>query len=148
LLKQFGDRFKVTFDPAYDARGRRRNSLDPWAVQIPCQRDGVTIYPFGGTTLAIEVDRRPKLANRLAAISGVVLWQDGDDEKTFLFHASLFETVAAVAKPRRRVQPGNADRLSAHRYRHGGRFSGHDGASEDQSDHSGTPEPDRRPDAP
>jgi hypothetical protein len=57
----------------------------------------------------VEVDGRPITARQLAAIPGFVLWQDGDAEKTFVFPVALFETVAALVKPRKRR------RLSAER---------------------------------
>ena len=63
---------------------------------------GVTIYPFGGDRLAVEVDGRPGLVKQLTALPGVGLWQDGDGEKTFLFDVARFEAVAAVVRPRKR----------------------------------------------
>jgi len=52
--------------------------------------------------LAVEVDGRPGLVKKLAAIPGVVLLQDGDGEKTFRFDVALFGPVAAVVRPRKR----------------------------------------------
>jgi hypothetical protein len=107
LLDQFGDKYRITFDPAYSARHVPRAKLDPWMIQIPCQGRGVIIYPYGGATLAVEVDRRPSIVAKLKAIEGLKLYQDGDVEKTFLFDLALFEQVAEVVKPRRkrRVTP-------------------------------------------
>ena len=84
-----------------------RRFLDPWLMRLPCRGRGVTVYPFGGDRLAVEVDGRPGLAKKLAGIPGVVLWQDGDGEKTFLFPVGRFSEVAAVVKPhrRRRLSP-------------------------------------------
>jgi hypothetical protein len=70
--------------------------------QLPCRGKGVTIYPHGGDRLAVEVDGRPGLVKKLAALSGVELWQDGDGEKTFLFDVALFGPVAVVVRPRQR----------------------------------------------
>jgi hypothetical protein len=66
---------------------------------IPC-RFG-TICPHGGENLAIEVDGHPRIAKQVEAIPGVVLHQDGDDEKTFVFPLSLFDHVAAIVEPKR-----------------------------------------------
>ena len=52
--------------------------------------------------LAVEVDGRPGLVKKLAAIPGVELWQDGDGETTFRFDVARFEAVAAVVRPRKR----------------------------------------------
>jgi hypothetical protein len=98
----FGDKYRITFDPAYSARHVPRAKLDPWMMQVPCQGRGVTIYPHGADTLAVEVDRHPSIVARLKAIQGLKLHQDGDVEKAFLFNVSLFEQVAEVVKPRRR----------------------------------------------
>src|SRR5688500_17150373 len=99
LLGMFGDKYRVTFerDSAEGPRDR-----DPWLHQIPCQGRGVIIYLYGGTTLAVDVDRRPSIAARLRALDGVKLHQDGDTEKTFLFDMSLFDQVAVIVKPRRK----------------------------------------------
>jgi hypothetical protein len=99
LAARFGRDFKVTHDPAARTRPQRR---DPWMLQMPCRGKGVTVYPFGGDRLAVEVDGRPGLAKQLVAIPGVELGQDGDGEKTFLFEVALFEAVAAVVRPRQR----------------------------------------------
>jgi hypothetical protein len=102
LLEAFGADFRVTFDPAYDSRRVPRRCLDPWMMQLPCRGKGVTIYPFGGDRLAVEVDGRPGLVKELLAIPGVELWQDGTREKACVFDVSLFEAVAAVVRPRKR----------------------------------------------
>jgi hypothetical protein len=101
LLARFGRDYRVTFDPAYDHRHVPRAKLDPWAMQLPCRR-GVTIYPYGGDRLAVEVDRHRHVAKQLREIAGVTLYQDGDGEKTFLFDVGLFDAVAAVVKPKPR----------------------------------------------
>ena len=68
-------------------------------MTIPC-RTG-TIYPHGGETLALELNGHPKIALKVAAIHGVVLHQDGDEEKTFLFPVILFPKVALVVGARK-----------------------------------------------
>ena len=102
LLEAFGEDYRVTFDPAYDRRRVPRRCLDPWMMQLVCRGRGVTIYPFGGDRLAVEVDGRPGLVKKLVAIPGVELWQDGTREQTILFDLALFEAVAAVVRPRKR----------------------------------------------
>lgn len=102
LREQFGDRYRIGFDPAYDHRNVPRAKLDPSMMTIPCQGKGVTIYAYSDTHLAVDVDGRPGITKSLMTFPGLVLWQDGNIEKTFLFPVSLFPEVAQIVKPRRR----------------------------------------------
>jgi len=116
LWKRFRERYRITFDEAAALRGRNG---DPWLMQIPC-RFG-TIYPQGGEMLALEVDYHDFTAARLRRL-GLVFTQDGDREKTFLFHVDRFEEVAAIVLPkrRRRLTPEHREasiqRLTAYRF--------------------------------
>jgi hypothetical protein len=87
-------------------------------MQIPCQGRGVTIYTYGAGTLAVEVDRRPRIVAKLMGIEGLKLHQDRDNEQTFLFQVSLFEQVAEVVKPRkrRRLTPTQRQALAKHAF--------------------------------
>src|SRR5262249_17533956 len=100
LRALFGDKFRISHDEAADS------SADPWMQTIPC-RGGVTIYPHGGDVLAVEIDRPPGVAKRVAAIPGARIHQDGGwaGEMTFLFPVELFDLVAAVVKPKRLPGP-------------------------------------------
>lgn len=138
LVDLFGDRYRITFDPAYNARHVPRAKLDPWMIQIPCQGRGVTIYPHGGNILAVEADRRPSIVAKLKMIDGLKLHQHGDVELTFLFHLDLFEQVAEVVKPRRRrhLTPLQRQALAKHA------FSSRDGAQKSTLKRAQTPEAD------
>lgn len=120
LMTRFGKQYRIAFDPGYDPKHRPKDKLDPWAMEIPCERG--TIYPHGGNDLAVMVDYRPITARKLAAIPGVVLVQDGDQEKTFVFPVELFKTVAKAVKPRRKrrltaeQKQKAAERLKAFRF--------------------------------
>jgi hypothetical protein len=93
LQERFGQKYRIGFDEA------AVNGNDPGMQTIPC-RFG-TIYPHGGDYLAVEVDGHPRIAKQVAAIPGIVLHHDGDDEKTFVFPVSLFNQVAAIVEPKR-----------------------------------------------
>jgi hypothetical protein len=97
LRELYGSRFRIAYDDSAITPTDRR---DPWLMTIPCR--GGVIYPHSAGLLAVEIDYRPHLAKRVAAIPGVRLHQCGDGEKTFLFPLDRFEQVAEVAKPRRR----------------------------------------------
>lgn len=118
LWRRFGHRYRVTFDPAYDPRHVPRDKLDPWYMQIPGRRG--CIVPWGGTSLAVEVDGRPVTARRLAESGVCKLIRDGDDGQTFLFDVAGFAAVAATirAKRRRRLSPQQRAKLIAAGERH------------------------------
>lgn len=111
LREEFGDRFRISFDPVYDPKGRPRDKLDPWMMQIPCRR-GV-IYPYGGNLLAVEIDGHSVTRKRLRRLDGIAVHQDGDDGTTFLFDVEQFEQVAELVLPKRRRQLTEAQREQA-----------------------------------
>ncbi len=102
LFETFGDKYRITWDSAYDPNHVPVGKRDPWMMQIPCAGRGVVIFPHGRTVLAIEVDRHPGIAAQLSAITGVRLHQCGDAERTFVFDVSLFDQVARIVRPRKR----------------------------------------------
>src|SRR5262249_32920072 len=138
LLTLFGDGYRITFDEAYNPRNVPRVKLDPWMMQIPCQGRGVTIYPHGGTTLAVEVDRRPSIAAKLAALEGLKLHQDGDTEMTLLFDVGLFEKVAEIVRPKRRKMLTDLQRQTLTKHA----FQCRDGAQESTLKRAPTPQAD------
>jgi hypothetical protein len=96
LRERFGGKYRITWDEAREGRDE-----SPWLMQIPCAGRGVTVYPHGGSTLAVEVNNRRGVSARLAEL-GLTQHQDGDREKTFLLDVADFDRVAAVVRPRRR----------------------------------------------
>jgi len=102
LRARFGERYRITWDEAYDPEHVPMDKRDPWYMQIPC-RFGI-IYPQGGDLLAAEVDRHPRLTKPLLAIAGVHLSQDGDTEKTFTFPVQVFDEIAVILQPRKKRQ--------------------------------------------
>lgn len=95
LREQFGKKYRITLDEAAFTKSEK---ADPWMQQIPCRGDGITIYPFGGDFLAVEVNDRGLLAVKLKNL-GVKQTQDGDTEKTFIFPVSQFKQVAKIVHP-------------------------------------------------
>src|SRR5262249_13624280 len=98
LRHRFGARYRITHDPAAVTWGERR---DPWMMELRCE--GGTIYPLGGSKLAVEVDGRPWTAKALATLPG-------DTETTFAFDVSRFDAVAQIVRPRKRRQVSEAER--------------------------------------
>jgi len=100
LKERFGRRYKVTYEESYYAeRPEFRAAEAPWLMIIPCVRGH--IYPHGGTTLAVFIQRGPRV-NRLAQVPGVRIKSDGDDGATFLFDVADFDRVAEIVRPRKR----------------------------------------------
>jgi hypothetical protein len=93
-LQDYAHQYQIRRDPAVSARNN-----DPWTKTIPT-RTG-EIYSHGPDTLAVEVIGHAKIANRVAQLPGVRLHQDGDGEKTFLFHPNLIHRVAQIVRPYR-----------------------------------------------
>jgi hypothetical protein len=91
------ERFRQQYRTGFDQAAENRN--DPWMMTIPCRWG--TIYPHGAEMLALELDCHPKVAKQVAAILGIVLHQDGNEEKTFLFPVGLFDQVVALVEPKR-----------------------------------------------
>ena len=97
LMKRFGERYRIEFDPAYDPKHRPRALLDPWMMLIR-GRYG-TIYPDGGDYLRVDINRHNQIANRVAKLAGCQLVQNGDFEKTIRFHVGRFGEIAAIVHP-------------------------------------------------
>ena len=98
LQALYGDRYRITFDPA--AKLERNGRRDPWQFVIPCKYGG--IFPFNETQLAVMVCGSRKVPE--ARGLGLTIHQDGDTEAIFLFAPRQFGEVAKIAKPRKKRQ--------------------------------------------
>ena len=106
LKEQFGDAYRIEHDPAALCEpGGRKN---PWYFTIPC-RNG-HIYPHSDTLLALWWESRVHLDKQCPALA---LYQDGDDEKVYLFAPEDFDEVAKVVHPKRRRRLTPSQRLKA-----------------------------------
>jgi hypothetical protein len=111
LVNLFGKTYRTGWDPAYvpDYKSVPKALRDPWMMTILC-RGGIVIYPYGGTRLAVEIDNHNRLARQISEILGVICTQLGDTERTYVFDVSLFEPVAAIVKPKKRIVLTDAQR--------------------------------------
>jgi len=95
LRELAGSTYRIELDPAASHEpGGRKN---PWYFTIPC-RNG-HIYPQSDKLLALWWESSVRLDRQCPALT---LYQDGDDEKTYLFAPEDFEEVAKVTHPKRR----------------------------------------------
>lgn len=111
LLNRFGARYKITFDPAYDPKGRPRDKLDPWMMVIPCERG--EIYPYGGNALAIDIEDRPVTAKQVGKLPSTTPHQQGDHFSCMIFNVAYFAEIAKIVKPRKRKLMSEANREAA-----------------------------------
>jgi hypothetical protein len=112
LRERFGRRYRVEYEESYYAQhGPRARTDDPWLQIIPCQAGH--IYPWGGSTLAASTNGRGPTANKLMALPGTTVHQDGSDGMTILFPVERFAEVAALMHPKRRRQMTAEQRQAA-----------------------------------
>lgn len=102
LLQRFGARYRIEFDPAYDAKHRPRAVLDPWYMTIPCLYGEV--FPYGGNELVAEVRGHPVIRKRLSTLDCVTVHQLGDNEVSVRFTVADFDRVVSILRPRKRYK--------------------------------------------
>lgn len=96
-LKAAFPNLRITHDPAAATAKEKR---DPWTYQLVCRYG--TVWPYGGSRLAVDVDGHPAVANQLGRLPGMRCVQDGDAEKSFTFDISRHPEVFAVIRPLRK----------------------------------------------
>jgi hypothetical protein len=104
LAERFGRRYRIEYEPAYQAQyGPRSRVDDPWLKILPCRAGH--ICPWGGAMLAAVTSTAGPTARKLAALPGVTIRQDGADGATLLFDVGAFSQVAKLMHPRRKRRP-------------------------------------------
>jgi hypothetical protein len=73
---------------------------EPALYEIPTRYG--RFYSYGDGLIAMEIEYHNKVAAQVGRIEGTRLVQDGDEEKTYVFHPDLFSAVAALVHPYRR----------------------------------------------
>jgi hypothetical protein len=111
LQLRFGKRYRIGFDPVFDPHGKHRDRIDPWLYVIPCQRG--TIYPHGGSLLAVEVDGRAITRQRLRGLGCTTVIQDGDESVAVTFDVADIDQIAEIVKPRRKRRLSEEQRRQA-----------------------------------
>jgi hypothetical protein len=95
LWDLYGHRCRIQRDPAalHEKGGRK----DPWLYIIPSRKGH--IFPHSDTKLALWWESA-KYLDRICP--HLELYQDGEDEKVYLFEPQHFDQVAKMVKPRKR----------------------------------------------
>jgi hypothetical protein len=100
LKELAGNTYKLSHDPA--AKQEPGGRKDPWLCIIPCRKGH--IYPHSDKLLALWWESTTRLDLRCPALE---LYQDGDDEKTYLFRPEDFDRVAKMVGAKKRKQGRN-----------------------------------------
>ena len=93
--------------------------------------------------LAVELNGHPKTAKKVAAIPGILVHQDGDDEKTYLFPVSLFDLIATLIEPKRIRRLGEEHKAKLLKAGQKFRFKHGSGASSGKRQAPGKPKSDQ-----
>jgi hypothetical protein len=114
LRDEFGERYKIDYDPAYCAEhGMTPKVDDPWLQIVPGKHGH--IYPMGGQLLAAATNHRRGVAKQLLAIPECQVHMDGEDKVTVVFEARHFRKVARTigARTTRTLSPERRQQLIA-----------------------------------
>lgn len=110
----YGHKYKITLEEAYYAeRPEFRQQEKVWHMLIPCKYG--TIGPWGTDTLVASTFGPGAIANRLKRLSGVTVWQDGDDGVSVVFLVPMFQTIAKIIRPRSKRRLSESERTKATR---------------------------------
>lgn len=101
LVAIAGDRYRIEYDPAFEAQGRGREEQRAWLVLIPGRYGHV--YPFSADRLAAYVAGRLQ-PNKVKLLPFAEVHQDGDGECTVLFEPQHLDRIAPLVGLRRRRQ--------------------------------------------
>jgi hypothetical protein len=124
LKATYGMTYRVVLEETAAIEGQTREDR-LWLYRIPCKGKD-HIYVHGTATLGGYCGRSKKIRDRLKAIPGVKVHQDGDRECIVIFPPEVLPQVAEVlgAKKRRQLSEEHRQRLSESnaRYRFSSRF--------------------------
>jgi len=103
LKLDYGVKYRVGHDPAalMEPGGRK----DPWLFTISCSNGH--IYPHSAEELTYWQNGGRRLDGKYPFLR---IYQDGQDERTYLFSPSDFKKVAAVVRPAKKRQLSDAAR--------------------------------------
>ena len=97
LKTTYGDIYRITYNEAVKIPGQTRADRR-WLPQIPCKYGHV--YVHGRETLGAYVTGR-LITGRLAALPGVRVLQQGDEEVAVSFPPEMFPAVASLLQARK-----------------------------------------------
>ncbi len=144
LRQKFGQRYRIQFDPAYEAEhGKRGRSDDPWLQVIPCHRG--EIYPLVDEYLVASTRASGSIANRLRSLSCCSILRDGDDGVDVKFHNDDYRKVFNLMSPRGAQTLSEERRENLIEAGRNSRFQTPPPPSQDDSDPGGQPIPKPEP---
>jgi hypothetical protein len=109
LLEQYGDEFKVGFDPCYDAAGVPREKLDLHLMRLTGKYGSV--HPHSSELLAVETEGHPIVKGYLESLECTTTHLDGDcGFGSFLFKPEHLGEIAKIVRLYRRPKISAARR--------------------------------------
>jgi hypothetical protein len=109
LSALFGKKYKIILEEAYYAeRPEFRKQEKVWHMLIPCKYG--TIGPWGTDTLVASTFRVGNVSAKLRKLPNVKVAQDGSDGINAVFSVSMFDQVAKIMHPKRKMQLSEAER--------------------------------------
>ena len=97
-----GDKYRVTIESSYYAESgsTQKRNRDPYLWQVVGRHGDVFLW--SPDRLAVSTHKRGGIARRLLELPCTTVVQDGQDGLTLTFEAQYLDTVADLAKLRRR----------------------------------------------
>jgi hypothetical protein len=97
-----GDKYRVTIESSYYAEtgSAQKRNRDPYLWQVVGRHGDV--FMWSPELLAVSTHKRGGIARRLLELPCTTVVQDGQDGLTLTFEAQYLDTVADLAKLRRR----------------------------------------------
>ena len=97
-----GDKYRVTIEQSYyaDSGSTQKRNRDPYLWQVVGRHGDVFLW--SPDRLAVSTHKRGGIASRLRELPCTTVVQDGQDGLTLTFEAQHLDTVADLAKLRRR----------------------------------------------
>lgn len=109
LAALFGKKYKIILEEAYYAeKPEFRQQEKVWHMLIPCKYG--TIGPWGTDTLVASTFKVGNVSAKLKKLPGIKIWQEGSDGINAIFLVSIFDQVAKIMHPKRKIQLSEAER--------------------------------------
>jgi hypothetical protein len=109
LMDHFGDKYRISWDEAYNFRNVTRDCLDLWYARLRGKYGEV--HPHSYELLAVETENHPGIKKRLELCGCTTTYLDGDfGFGSFLFKPEHLGEIAEIVRLYRRPRISEARR--------------------------------------